>query len=73
MAIARVVKCVSALGATPATFQVEVRNEFGAASRWPARYEDYDEALAAARAAGVEVLLGWREEHVCAPGVTISP
>ena len=45
-------------------YHVEVRHHSGAASRWPDRYPSYEDALLAANRAGVDVLLGWSEEHV---------
>lgn len=65
MTIARVVKSISARPeCREVVFHVEVRHTSGAASRWPDEYATYEQALLAANLAGVDVLMGWREEHV---------
>jgi len=64
MVVGRIIKNVSEHSGEARSFQVEVRHPSGASSRWPDEYRTYGAALAAAEDAGVELLLGWREEHV---------
>ena len=64
MIIARIIRSLEAQTGEEQAFQVEVRHFSGAASRWPEYYSSYEDALAAARESGADVLLGWRDEHV---------
>lgn len=65
MTMARVVKSVSAREeGEEIVFHVEVRHLSGATSRWKDEYRSYEDALLAANSAGIDVLMGWREEHV---------
>lgn len=64
MIVGRIIRNVTEPSGEARNFQVEVRHLSGVASRWPEEYPTYGAALAAAEEAGVEVLLGWREEHI---------
>lgn len=64
---ARIIKIVRASDSSGVTFKVELRPTAGVVARWPQHYTSYEAALVAANSAGLDVLLGWSEEHDLMP------
>jgi len=64
---ARIIKIVRASDSRGVTFKVELRPRAGVATRWPQHYSSYEAALVAANSAGLDLLLGWSEEHDLMP------